>query len=176
VRPGDDVAGNQSLAFYAREGNGKYVNISKELGLAVPIPTRGIATADTTGTGALDLAIARQWGPPAFYANESPDRGDYLDLNLVRPAESGTGTPAYDATVTVTTPSGSQVSQLDGGGGHGGFRSFGVHFGLGAEMGPATVQVRWLDLQGHRHQQTTTLKPGSHTLMLTDGIQEVTNR
>jgi hypothetical protein len=183
VRPGDDIAGDQALAFYARAAGGKYVNISKDLGLAVPTPTRGIATADTTGSGALDLAIARQWGPPVFYANTSPDRGDYLDLNLVRPAApgqsgglAGVGTPAYDATVTVTTPSGSQVSQLDGGGGHGGFRSFGVHFGLGDEMGPVGVQVRWLDGHGHRHQQTTTLKPGEHTLMLTDGIQEVTNR
>ena len=79
VQPGDDIAGHEALAFYARTSSGRYANISKQLGLAVETPTRAIATGDTTGTGALDFAVARQWGPPAFYANTSPHRGDYLN-------------------------------------------------------------------------------------------------
>src|SRR5215469_18835854 len=47
VEPGDDISGSNALAFYAKNSSGDYVNISKELGLAVPIPTRGIAMADT---------------------------------------------------------------------------------------------------------------------------------
>ena len=75
VQPGDDVAGHQALAFYAKTSNGRYVNISQQLGLAVQTPTRGIATGDTTGTGALDFAVARQWGPPVFYANSRREPG-----------------------------------------------------------------------------------------------------
>jgi hypothetical protein len=186
VQAGDDIAGNQRMAFYAKNSEGKYVNISSQIGTAVPIPTRGLATADTTGTGALDFAIARQWGPPAFYANNSPNRGNFLDLRLYRPASdagsvTGTGlanlgTPAYNTTVTVTTPNGKQISQLDGGSGHGGFRSFEVHFGLGDHSASADVELRWRDVKGHVHQQKTTLTPGVHSLVLTDTVQEVSSR
>ncbi|MEW2346856.1 CRTAC1 family protein [Streptomyces sp. NPDC006684] len=180
VQPGDDIAGHEALAFYARTPNGKYANISEDLGLAVKTPTRAVATGDTTGTGALDFAVARQWGPPAFYANTAPDRGNYLNLDLVRPAtgntDDGAGTPAYGASVRATTPSGKQIAQLDGGGGHGGFRSFDVRFGLGSYDGPVTLELQWLDTHGGLHKEKRRLEPGSHTLMLADDVQEVPNR
>lgn len=186
VQAGDDIAGNQSMAFYAKNSDGKYVNISSQIGTAVPIPTRGLATADTTGTGALDFAIARQWGPPAFYANTSPNKGNFLDLRLYRPASdqssvagqglANIGTPAYNTTVTVTTPSGTSISQLDGGSGHGGFRSFEVHVGLGSFTGAATVNLQWRDVNGQLHQQKQQLTPGVHSLVLTDTVQEVSSR
>jgi len=184
-QPGDDVAGHESMAFYAKNASGTYVNISSQLGLAVPTPTRALATGDTTGTGLLDFAIARQWGPPAFYKNLSPHTGDYLNLNLFRPTtdgdtamglENAVGSPAYGATVTVTTPKGSQIAELDGGGGHGGFRSFDVHFGLGSYMGAATVHIQWRDTTGALHTQNLQLMPGSHSLVLTDTAKEVSSR
>ncbi|MGI8666800.1 MAG: CRTAC1 family protein [Jatrophihabitans sp.] len=185
VGPNDDIAGHQSLAFYAKNSDGRYVNVSSQLGLAVPTPTRSIATADTTGSGALDFAVARQWGPPVFYANASPSKGDFIDLRLYRPATgtgagtglANTGAPAYSAMATVSTPTGgTQISQLDGGSGHGGYRSFEVHYGLGTAAGNATVNLQWLDAAGTKHQQTMQLAPGVHTLVLTDTAQEVTSR
>ncbi|HEY0697863.1 MAG TPA: CRTAC1 family protein [Micromonospora sp.] len=182
MQPGDDIAGSQPIAFFARTSSGEFANITEQIGLDVPIPTRGIATADTRGTGALDFAVARQWGPPAFYANESPSRGNYLNLRLYRPTTAAGETemlctPAYGATVTVTTPDGRrQISQLDGGGGHGGKRSFEVHFGLGATSGPVTVDLRWRDLNGQLHTTTQQLTAGTHTLLLTDRVEEVPNR
>ncbi|MBB4922453.1 CRTAC1 family protein [Kitasatospora kifunensis] len=184
VQPGDDIAGSDKLAFYAKTSSGTYANINKQLGLAVPTPTRAIATGDTTGTGVLDFAVARQWGPPAFYANKSPNTGHYLNLNLYRPSSdsdpgmglSNIGTPAYGATVQVTTPTGTQISQLDGGSGHGGFRSFDVHFGLGDYSGPATVDVRWRDNNGQLREASQQLQPGSHSLLLSGNIQEVPSR
>ncbi|MEV0846493.1 CRTAC1 family protein [Streptomyces sp. NPDC049954] len=188
VQPGDDVAGDDILGFYAKTESGEYANVSKQLGLDVKIPTRALATGDTTGTGVLDFAVARQWGPPAFYANQAPKKGNYLGLRLYRPAtDSGegagkgkgianTGAPAYGATVKVTTPDGTQVSQLDGGGGHSGFRSFDVHFGLGSYDGPATVRLSWRDADGGRHHTTRKLTPGTHTYLLTDTAQEVADR
>lgn len=188
VQPGDDVAGDDILGFYARTESGEYANVSKQLGLDVKIPTRALATGDTTGTGVLDFAVARQWGPPAFYANQAPKKGNHLGLRLYRPATgsgedagkgkglANTGAPAYGATVKVTTPDGTQVSQLDGGGGHSGFRSFDVHFGLGSYDGPATVQLSWRDADGGRHRTTQKLTPGTHTYLLTDTAQEVADR
>ncbi|SCG58949.1 CRTAC1 family protein [Micromonospora halophytica] len=182
MQPGDDVAGRQPLAFFARTESGEFANITEQIGLDAPIPTRGIATADTRGIGALDLAVARQWGPPAFYANESPGKGNFLNLRLHRPVpgaapDQAAWTPAYGATVTVTTPDGrKQISQLDGGSGHGGKRSFEVHFGLGASSGPVTVDLRWRDLNGQMHRTSQQLTAGTHTLVLTDRVEEVPNR
>lgn len=182
IQPGDDIAGDQPIAFWARTESGEFANITKELGLDVPIPTRGVATADTRGTGALDFAVARQWAPPAFYANESPSRGNHLTLRLYRPAlgstpEQGLLTPAYDAHAKVTTADGrTQVVQLDGGSGHGGKRSFEVRAGLGADAGPVTVDLRWRDMNGQFHTVSQQLTAGTHTLVLTDRVEEVPNR
>lgn len=184
VQPGDDIAGDEAIAFYAKTPGGPYVNISSELGIDVPTPTRGLATGDTTGTGKLDFAVARQWGPPAFYANTSPNLGNQLNLRLYRPTAEGgagqglvnTGAPAYGATVCVMTPDGNQISQLDGGGGHGGYRSFDVRFGLGSHQGPVTVKLTWRDAAGGLHEKTQEITPGTHSLMLTSDVQEVPNR
>ncbi|MEO5876358.1 MAG: ASPIC/UnbV domain-containing protein [Streptosporangiaceae bacterium] len=182
IQPGDDLAGSQPVAFYSKEDNGRFANISGQLGLAAKIPTRGVAMADTRGTGALDLALARQWGPPVFYANDSPGLGNYLDLQLYRPVTGaggglrGLGSPAYGANVQIRTADGhTQISQLDGGGGHSGKRSFQVHFGLGQSAGPVTVTLRWSDAKG-LHDQTLELAPGNHRLVLdSTAAQEVTS-
>jgi hypothetical protein len=185
VEPGDDIAGSQCMAFYAKSPSGGYINISRQLGMCTPIPSRGVATADTLGDGRLDFAIARQYGPPAFYANESPNMGAYLGLNLYRPVAGGApagqgleglGSPAYGTTVQITTPKGTQISQLDGGSGSGGKRSFEVSFGLGSYHGPVTVHLQWHDTQGQLRQQTVTLSPGTHNLVLTNTAQEVPSR
>ncbi|MDL4820232.1 CRTAC1 family protein [Actinomadura opuntiae] len=180
VQPGDDIAGSDTLAFFAQKPGGDFVDVGERLGLDVPTPTRGIATADTRANGALDFAVARQWGPPAFYANNSPNLGGHLGLHLYRPVKGakagqglqGPGTPAYGATVQVQTPAGAQISQLDGGGGHSGRRSFEVRFGLGAHSGPVNARIRWADQAGTLHDQTVRLTPGDHTLLLGDKVEE----
>jgi hypothetical protein len=78
--------------------------------------------------------------------------------------------------VQITTPQGTQISQVDGGGGHVGFRSFDVHFGLGSYTGPVSVHIQWHDVDGGLHQQTLSMSAGVHTLMLTDAAQEVSSR
>ncbi|RFU37167.1 CRTAC1 family protein [Actinomadura logoneensis] len=187
VRPGDDVAGDQPMAFYTRrtaKPSGKFVNVTSQLGLDARIPTRGIAIGDTRGGGTLDFAVARQWGPPAFFVNNSPGRGNYLELNLVRPVAgakpgrnlTGYGTPAYGAQAEIRTADGrTQVSRLDGGGGHSGKRSLQVHFGLGADSRPVSVRLQWC-AGGRMQEQTLTLTPGTHTLSLDRTAEEVATR
>jgi len=186
VQPGDDLDGDQPLAFYAKKNNGDgYVDLSKKLGLDDPAPSRGIAVGDTRGTGALDFAVARQWAAPSFYANNAPALGHHLGLHLYRPATgakpgtglSGLGVPAYGATVQIRLPDGhTQIQQLDGGGGHSGKRSFEVHFGLGTYNGPVSATVMWCDAQGQMHDQALQLTPGDHDLLLTSTASEVAGR
>jgi hypothetical protein len=182
---GDDIGGSQRLAFWVRESSGRFVNVSHELGLDVPLVTRGVAVADTNADGSQDFAVARQWGPPAFYRNDHPGQGQFLGLRLYRPlaadaGQSGSlrarGTPAYGAQVTITTADGrTQIAQLDGGSGHSGKRSFEVYFGLGsAGDKPVSAQLRWRDATGGTHSQTLNLAHGWHDVMLGSEAQEVT--
>ncbi len=75
LKAGDDISGSQTLHFFVKGDDGRYVNLAKQLGLAVPVPTRGIATGDADGDGRLDFAVARQWAEPVFYRNLSPVPG-----------------------------------------------------------------------------------------------------
>ena len=107
--------------------------------------------------------------------------GNSLGLNLYRPADGSTpgqglanlGAPAYGTTVQVSYPGHTQISQLDGGSGSAGKRSFEVSFGLGTYHGPVNASLRWVDNSGLPHQQTITLNPGTHNIMLTSTATEV---
>jgi hypothetical protein len=179
VMAGDDVAGSQRLAFFVKGEDGRYVNISERLGLAIPVPTRGIATADVDGDGLLEFAVARQWDEPVFYHNDSPAPGSFLGLRLFdeaaapagAPAAGGlpvAGTAAVGAQVTVTTTDGrTYIGRVDGGSGHAGKRSNEVHIGLGRDVsGPLNVHIEWRDRSGQAHEQDLQLTPGWHTLGL----------
>jgi hypothetical protein len=175
--PDDDIAGSQRLAFWVREPSGRFADLSAELGLDVPTPTRGVAVADTNGDGFQDFAVARQWGPPVFYHNDHPSTGQFLGLRLHRPAAGGqpAGSPAYGAVVVLHLADGtSRISQLDGGSGHSGKRSFDVFFGLGAADRPVAAEMRWRDTAGATHEQTLTLTPGWHDIMLDTVAKEAT--
>jgi hypothetical protein len=184
VEQGDDIAGGQHLAFHVRGPDGRFEDVSRELGLAIPIPTRGIATGDADGDGRLDFAVARQWDEPVFYHNDSAVQGDFLGLRLTHPP-AGTapgapaaapGSPVVGAQVTVTTPDGrTLLGRVDGGSGHSGKRSFEVLVGLGPVDGPVRARIAWRDRAGAPHEQELSLVPGWHALQLGPTAQEVTS-
>jgi hypothetical protein len=174
VDSNDDVGGHQTLAFFVKDSQGRYANLAEKLGLAVPVPTRGIATGDVEGDGRLDFAVARQWDKPIFYHNDSPDAGAFLGLRLTQDkaalpgALPAPGTPVIGAEVTATLPDGRTfVQRVDGGSGHAGKRSHEVHIGLGHGFsGPVRVQLQWRDGSGQPHRQDLQLSPGWHDVQL----------
>jgi enediyne biosynthesis protein E4 len=159
-QPGDDLSGHQHNPFFVRAQDGRYYDLARELGLDKPMVSRGIATADVDGDGALDFAVANQWQSCYFYRNQSPTPGAFLGLHLLlplrpyagerahasvgafateqtsvrlgHPGADTKGRPAIGAATTVHLPDGRQlVAQVDGGNGHSGVRSPDLHFGLG---------------------------------------------
>ncbi|MFB9890914.1 CRTAC1 family protein [Planobispora takensis] len=184
VNAGSDIAGGQTLAFFAKTADGRYANVSEELGLAVPVPTRGIATGDADGDGLLDFAVARQFDVPVFYRNTSPSRGAFLGLRLTHESAGSSGdssaglpaagTPVIGAQATVTTADGRTfVGRVDGGSGHSGKRSKEIHIGLGENVtGPLRVHLTWRDLTGQPREQDLQLTPGWHRLQLGSQAKE----
>jgi len=67
----------------------------------------------------------------------------------------------------VTMPDGrTQLARVDGGSGHSGKRSQDVHIGLGADVQPVRVHLRWRDRTGQVREQDLRLAPGWHALRL----------
>lgn len=181
VQAGDDIGGSQRLHFFVKGPDGRYCDLATRLGLAVPVPTRGIATGDADGDGRLDFAVARQWDEPVFYHNDSPPQGGFLGLRLTHETDDAgqgsvpvqgelpaAGSPVVGAQVTVRTGDGRiLLGRVDGGSGHGGKRSHEVHIGLGPQpSGPVQVHLRWRDRSGQVHEQDLQLAPGWHSLQL----------
>ena len=178
VVQGDDIAGGQHLKFHVKGPDGRYTDLSGELGLNVPIPTRGIATGDADGDGRLDLAVARQWESPMFYRNESPGTGSHLTLRLTRDGTGeAPGSPAVGTQIRVTTPDGrTLVDRVDGGSGHSGKRSPEVTVGLGDVTTAVPVRLDWRDRTGQPRTQTLQLTPGRHSITLgAQATQEATS-
>jgi enediyne biosynthesis protein E4 len=180
--PGSDIAGDQHIAFYTKQSADHYVDISEDIGLGAPAVTRGFAIGDTTGHGSQDLVVARQWQAPSFYRNDNPTGNNFVGLRLYLPADGqagpgpdlrGVGVPAIGAQARITTADGRvHLSQVDGGSGHSGKRSFDVFTGLGKADTPVSVQLRWRDKGGVIHDQTIQVKPGWHDLLLGAQAQE----
>jgi enediyne biosynthesis protein E4 len=184
VQLGDDLAGHEPNPFFVRAADGRYYDLSQDLGLDAPDVSRGIATADVDGDGKLDFAVANQWEPAVFYHNESRDTGASLELRLMLPLATGTSTgtqiwpghaadvrgrPAIGASATVYLPDGQRlIAQVDGGNGHSGKRSSDLHFGLGqvSQELPLRVDLSWRASGGTVRHEQLELSPGSYTVVL----------
>lgn len=182
-QPGDSLSGNSHIPFFVQAADGRFYDLSADVGLGTLQVTRGIATADVDGNGTLDFAAANQWDSSYFYRNDCPNCGAFLGLHLllpaggqgaglVRPGHPGTDTPGYPAigtAVHVTLPDGqTRIAQVDGGNGHSGDRSAEIHLGLGnlSSTTPLQVTITWRNSQGASQQTTLTLTPGWHTVVL----------
>lgn len=172
-QPGDDLSGHDPNPFFVRSASGRYYDLGKELGLATPSVTRGIATADVDGDGDLDFAVANQWETSYFYRNDSPHPGKFLGLRLLH---ERFGSPVVGAGATVNLPNGQKlVAQVDGGNGHSGVRSQEIHFGLGqlSDETSVLVELHWRDVSGQVHEQSLSLSPGWHRVFLGDKAKKV---
>jgi hypothetical protein len=108
ARKGDDIGGSQTLHFFAKSSDGSFVDLAPHLGLAIPVPTRGIATGDADGDGMLDFAVARQYAEPVFYENKSPSQGSFMGLRLTLGDEEAGDKPGGTSGTTSGDTSGTK--------------------------------------------------------------------
>lgn len=183
-QPGDDLNGGGRNPFFVRAKDGRFYDLSLDVGLDDIQVSRGIATADVDGDGLMDFAVGNQWDTSRFYHNVSQNAGEFLGLHLLLPIKNessqvttlspgrigaGIARPAIGAAATVYLPDGRKLtSQVDGGNGHSGKRSPDLHFGLGHI--PQDMQIRvdlhWRGPGGQVSLKTFYLSPGWHTVLL----------
>jgi enediyne biosynthesis protein E4 len=181
-KPGDDLSGHEPNRFWVRGPAGRFADLSRRVGLGDPFVGRGVATGDVDGDGGLDFAIANQWEPSYLYRNRSPDRGAFLELDLLLPPTGVHGAtrvldqaprglrarPAIGAEALLRRPDGRHVlAEVDAGNGHASARAPQLHFGLGTgRVGRVPVALAWRDGDGFVHRQRLVLRPGLHTVLL----------
>jgi enediyne biosynthesis protein E4 len=178
---GDNMSAEDINRFYVPEENGRYQDISADLGLHHDAPARGIAVADVYGNGKLDFVVANQWAASDFYRNVTPANGSFLELRLLLPLKFGQPfalhpmsnlpdtTYAITAKALVTLPDGHhQLQEVNDGNGHSGKSSFDLHFGLGAvaEKQKIAVLLQWRDISGQIKQRELQLRPGLYSILL----------
>ncbi len=180
--PNDDLCGHQRNPLFVLHENGRYCDVSAEVGLTTDPVTRGIALADVDADGDLDLAYGNQWEPSTFHRNESDGLMKSLGLRLRLPLEPGPTVhlangerlpmatrAAIGAQARVTLPDGRVIcTQVDGGNGHSGMRGKELHCGLGRVENDTKLNVTldWRDPSGQVHSESFELTPGRHTLAL----------
>lgn len=167
---GTDLSGHERDPFFARGADtARFVDVGREVGLAQPGPSRGIALADVDGDGQLDFAVANQWAPSYLMRNSARHVGSYLGLRLRVPATTASPgvMPAVGARVRVTRADGTTlIGQLYPANGHTGVSAADLLFGLGDSTAPAYVEIHWRDTRGRLHTAQHVVRPGWHTLLL----------
>ncbi len=102
--------------------------------------SRGLATGDVDGDGAIDLLVTHADGEAKLYRNAFPDRGSWL---LVRAVDPALHRDAYGARITVVVGGRRIVRTLHPGFSYASSSDPRVHFGLGDAAAFDAIEVLW---------------------------------
>ena len=140
----DDVASGtwyaQSNQLFLADGEGAFVEASKEAGLVAKCLGRGAAFGDVDEDGDLDVVIANMHAAPTLLLNETEGKGHWLQVLLVGRASNRDG---VGARLSVTASGKKQTQTAKSGGGYLSSHDPRLHFGLGDSASAAEVTVRW---------------------------------
>lgn len=131
----------QPKTLYWNLRNGAFREIGAESGAALSVPavSRGLATGDLDGDGALEVLVVNMNERPSLLKNFGP-RGSAI---LVEAAGTRSNRSAIGARITVTAGKLVQVDEVRSGGSYGSQSDFRVHFGLGAATVVDGIEIRW---------------------------------
>ena len=130
--------------LYWNQGNGKFLDVSREAGAGITIPfnSHGVAGANFDNDGVRGIVVNNSHDRPSLLKNLG-DHGNWLLLKL---EGTKSNRDAIGARVTVRTgAAGSshlQTQEVRSGGGYISQSDFRLHFGLG-HAAKADVEIRW---------------------------------
>lgn len=136
-------SGHEPDRLWRNDGNKRFSEIAAQAGVADQRDGRGAVLLDYDNDGDLDLYVANQGAAGAFYRNDVGSSGHWLALKLSGSVRHGSNRGAVGARVTIVTPSGQQIRELDGGNSYCGQSDQRVFFGLGDDLTIDTLEIRW---------------------------------
>ena len=141
-----DIRYRQRKTVYHNRGDGRFQDISSDLGDAILAPTssRGSAFGDFDNDGDIDVAINPVNGHPELLRHDSvpPSKGGnhWLTIRTIgtRSNRSGIG-----ARIKCITGNRQQVDEVRSGGSYASQNDMRVHFGLGQATKADRVEISW---------------------------------
>jgi hypothetical protein len=128
--------------IWRNRGDGRFENVTATAGLYFQKlhMGRGLACGDLDGDGDLDLVIVHHHAPSVVLWNESPNKGNFLKVNLLGRAHNR---DAIGARLTAHVGRRSFAREIVGGGSYISANDLQIHVGLGPADKVDRLEVRW---------------------------------
>jgi len=136
---GVSLSGYEKKRLFRNDGD-RFTEIAQQAGLDSLRDGRGVAVADFSGDGALDVLVGNCGSGPQLYRNEGAGAKPWIEVELVGTVSNR---DAIGARLTLTAGGRKQIREIDGGNGFSAQSSRVVHFGLGASEQVDQLEVRW---------------------------------
>ena len=140
VTPG--VHYKQLNSLFHNEGNGKFVDVTKQSGSGFTVPRagRGVAFADFDNDGFVDVVVANNGDPPLLLHNSGGNGNHFLNLQLVG---SRSNRDAVGARIRIKAGGISQIREIAGGGSYLSQSDLRANVGLGNVTRIESVEIKW---------------------------------
>jgi enediyne biosynthesis protein E4 len=144
--------------LFRNQGNGKFVNMSNDLGMdfAHPIVARGAAYADYDHDGDLDIVISTNTGPAVLYTNEGGNRNHWLTVRLTG---SKSNRSALGTVVRVESRLGKQWKTVHTGSSYCSQSDLALTFGFGQDPFISMLAIEW---PSGTHQEFKNIAPNQY--------------
>jgi hypothetical protein len=132
----------QRKVVYRNLRNGRFADISEQLGAPVTIPKagRGAAFADFDNDGDIDIIVNNVHDTPDLFRLDRKMEAGWIAVKLIG-TESNRS--AIGARVRLVTSDGVQSQEVRGGGSYYSQNDFRLHFGLGSAQSIERLVIRW---------------------------------
>jgi hypothetical protein len=171
VYPSMDASGvGQSFleprVVYRNLGNGKFKDVSKELGPGITArhSSRGCAFGDYDNDGDIDVVVNNMNEIPSLLRNDGGNRNNWIKIKLIGTKCNRT---AIGARVRVVTSKHAQVDEVHSAGSVMSQSDLRLHFGIGQAQKVDSIEVKWPTTQkmeiftNVEPNQILTIKEGS---------------
>ncbi len=137
-----EIRYKQTNTLFHNQGNGKFLEVSKQAGSGFqkPYVGRGVAFADFDNDGSVDLVVGNNGDPPLLLHNGGGNENHFINFKLVGVKSNH---DAMGARVRVVAGGISQIREIAGGGSYLSQSDLRANFGLGKAARVETVEVQW---------------------------------